>query len=436
MSMNLAEARAEIRQLYDEGAALTKKHGGVLTIDVSADDYKRLETIKAELLGLTEKAGALAAAEGDADFFKRGADEYGTPVEKHVQPTVESKRGPRSIGDAVVRSEQYETSKKSGLLARQQAHLSVPLGPEWSILEAAKSAGLEQKALITSLDPSGGAFVVNDRLAGYTPVVRGELAYLDILPTLTTTSDLVEYVVQNTRVNNAATVAEATATTGATGLKPESDVAFSLVQKPVEQIATWIPMTTRILNDAPMLRSAVDDELLYMLREELEEQCIIGTGTSPQLQGINTLGTIPTAAAGADPIGAIFNAAMQVRLQGGVPATAAVLTAASWAALRLARENTATGSLGGYIMGPPNMPGPMSVFGLDLAVSTVVPTTVAFVGNFTPTTIALVQREGGTIETGWINDQFIRNMLTLRAELRAVQVIRRPKGLFKITGMP
>jgi HK97 family phage major capsid protein len=436
MSMNLAEARAEIRQLYDEGASLTKKHGGVLTIDVSADDYKRLETIKAELLGLTEKAGALAAAEGDADFFAKGAAEYGTPAERHVQPSVESKRGPRSIGEAVVRSEAYDVSLKSGLLARQQAHLSVPLGAEWNILEAAKAAGLQQKALITSNDTSGGAFIVNDRLAGYTPLVRQALGYLDILPTLTTTSDLVEYIVQDTRTNAAAPVAEATATTGVTGLKPESALAFSLAQKPVEQIATWIPMTTRILNDAPMLRSAVDDELLYMLRETLEVQTLTGSGTSPNLQGVTTLGTIPTAAAGADPIGALFNAAMQVQIQGGVPATAAALTAASWQALRLARENAATGSLGGYIMGPPNMPGPMSVFGLDLALSTAMPANTAIVGNFTPTTIALVQREGGTIETGWINDQFVRNMLTLRAELRAVQVIRRPKGLFKITGMP
>jgi HK97 family phage major capsid protein len=436
MSMNLAEARAEIRQLYDEGASLTKKHGGVLTIDVAADDYKRLETIKAELLGLTEKAGALAAAEGDAEMFARGAAEYGTPAERHVQPSVESKRGPRSIGEAVVRSEAYDVSLKSGLLARQQAHLSVPLGAEWNILEAAKAAGLQQKALITSNDTSGGAFIVNDRLAGYTPLVRQALGYLDILPTLTTTSDLVEYIVQDTRTNAAAPVAEATATTGVTGLKPESALAFSLAQKPVEQIATWIPMTTRILNDAPMLRSAVDDELLYMLRETLEVQTLTGSGTSPNLQGVTTLGTIPTAAAGADPIGALFNAAMQVQIQGGVPATAAALTAASWQALRLARENAATGSLGGYIMGPPNMPGPMSVFGLDLALSTAMPANTAIVGNFTPTTIALVQREGGTIETGWINDQFVRNMLTLRAELRAVQVIRRPKGLFKITGMP
>jgi HK97 family phage major capsid protein len=436
MSMNLAEARAEIRQLYDEGASLTKKHGGVLTIDVAADDYKRLETIKAELLGLTEKAGALAAAEGDAEMFARGAAEYGTPAERHVQPSVESKRGPRSIGEAVVRSEAYDVSLKSGLLARQQAHLSVPLGAEWNILEAAKAAGLQQKALITSSDTSGGAFIVNDRLSGYTPLVRQALGYLDILPTLTTTSDLVEYIVQDTRTNAAAPVAEATATTGVTGLKPESALAFSLAQKPVEQIATWIPMTTRILNDAPMLRSAVDDELLYMLRETLEVQTLTGSGTSPNLQGVTTLGTIPTAAAGADPIGALFNAAMQVQIQGGVPATAAALTAASWQALRLARENAATGSLGGYIMGPPNMPGPMSVFGLDLALSTAMPANTAIVGNFTPTTIALVQREGGTIETGWINDQFVRNMLTLRAELRAVQVIRRPKGLFKITGMP
>jgi HK97 family phage major capsid protein len=432
--MSLAECTVEIKSLYDEGLALNKKHGGVLTVDTNADDYGRMESIKAELLGLTTRKAQIEEALGTADFFTKGSAEYSQPVTQHTQPAVIHPG--YSIGDSVIRSSYYDEARKSGALSRQQAHLSVPVDPEWNLLEAVKATGLSQKALITSNDASGGAFVRPDRLSGFTELVRQELQYLDILPTLTTTSDLIEYIVQDTRTNAAAPVLEATATTGTSGLKPESAYAWSLVQKPVEQIAHWVPMTTRILNDAPMLRSAVDDELLYGLREELEEQCVIGTGTTPQLQGINTLATIPTAAAAGDPIGAIFNAAMQNRLQGGVPATAAVLTAASWAAIRLLRENSATGTLGGYMMGPPNMPGPMTVFGLQLALSTAMPATVAFVGNFTPTTIALVQREGGTIETGWINDQFVRNMLTLRAELRAVQIIRRPKGLFKITGMP
>ena len=50
MSMSLLEARSEIKKLYDEGSTLTKKHGGALTIDVNADDFARIETIKAELL--------------------------------------------------------------------------------------------------------------------------------------------------------------------------------------------------------------------------------------------------------------------------------------------------------------------------------------------------------------------------------------------------
>lgn len=434
MTMSIAEGRAEIKKLYDEGVALTKKHGGQLTADVSSDEYNRLVTIKEELLGLTTKIAAVEEAEQTATFFSDGAKEYGQPVTKHRQP--ETKDRPRSIGDVVLRSDEYDTAKKSGALARQQAQLGVPIPADWNLLDAVKQSGRSQKALVTSSDTSGGAFVVPDRLAGWTELARQELGFLDILPTITTTSDLVEYVVQDSRVNNAAPVAEATATTGTSGLKPESALAFSLAQKPVEQIATWIPMTTRILADAPMLRSAVDDELLYMLREELEEQCVAGNGTSPNLQGLNTAPGIQTGAAGTDPIGALFSAAMQVRLVGGVPATGAVLTAASWQALRLMRENSATGTQGGYILGPPNMPGPMSIFGLDLALSTALPATTAFVANFTPTTIALVQREGGTIETGWINDQFIRNLLTLRAELRALLIVRRPKGVFKLTGMP
>ena len=37
---------------------------------------------------------------------------------------------------------------------------------------------------------------------------------------------------------------------------------------------------------------------------------------------------------------------------------------------------------------------------------------------------------------GWINDDFTRNIVRILAELRALLIVRRPQGIFKLTGMP
>jgi HK97 family phage major capsid protein len=127
---------------------------------------------------------------------------------------------------------------------------------------------------------------------------------------------------------------------------------------------------------------------------------------------------------------------MQVRFVGGVPATVAVLNQAGYEAIRLMRENAASGTYGNYLFGPPSQAAPLTIFGLTVALAQSVPANTAFVLNATATTLALVERMGAAILTGWINDQFTRNMLTLLAEGRWLMIYRRPKGIYKLTGMP
>lgn len=439
MSMAIPEARAQLKSLFDDTFAIMAKTGGQLTEQTTNEDRAKVAENKANILGLEAKLQALMDDQADSTWFTKGRETYGAPSEHHQQPPNEQRSAATaSVGSAVLASDDYVAAKRSGQLSLTMPQLHVALPDSVDLVDAAKRArlGMQQKTLLTSNDTSAGGFVINDRLSGVTGLTRGELAFLDLLPTQQTSSDVVEWVSQTLRTNAAAGVSEATAASGATGLKPESALAWAVNTKPVEQIATHVPATTRILNDAGLLRGLIDDELLYMLSETLEAQCVVGNGTPPQLQGINTAAGIQTMAAGTAPIDAIFNASLACRFTGGVTATAAVVGAASLAALRLARENSASGTLGNYLMGPPNMPGPLTVFGLTVAVATALPANVAFVLNMTATTIALIMREGGTIETGYINDQFTRNLVTIRAELRAVLAIRRPLGIVKLTGMP
>ena len=435
MSMTYAEGRSECKRLFDECAEILSKYGGRITDETPNDERKKIDDNLAEINGLEIKLGRIKLADEDSDRIAAGARDYGAPAEPAPQPF--DTRSGLSLGRYVTSRPEYRTAiQPGGALTGQRPFLGISTPAELSIVDLAIRSALSRKALVTSGATSAGAISINDRLPGITAMAQQGTDFLDILPTLQTTSDVVEWVQQTGRTNNAAPVAEATATTGTSGLKPESGVAYAVQNKPVETIATWIPVTTRALADTPMLRSAIDDELLYMIRQVLQAQTITGDGNSPNLLGLNNQPGIQTGAAGTDPIGAIFNAGLAVQVNGGVPATDILLNQTAWASIRLMRENSASGTLGGYVMGSPNQAGPMTIFGMTPTFVPQLPANTAFVLNATATTLALVEREGGTVTMGWANDDFLRNIVRLLAELRALLIVRRPLGIFKLTGMP
>jgi HK97 family phage major capsid protein len=251
-----------------------------------------------------------------------------------------------------------------------------------------------------------------------------------------TSSDTVDWIKQVTRTNNAATVAEATATTGTSGTKPESAINYERVTQAIETIATWIPITTRALADAPQMQDIINGELLIMLGEELEDQVISGDGTSPNLKGLlNSTILTQATAAGTNNLDTLMKMMTKIEVSGKFGATDIVLNPVNWETLRLLRENSATATLGNYLMGPPSLPGPMTIFGIPVVKSQGLTSGTGLVGNFTPITHTLFDRQQSVVRMGYIDDQFVRNMLTLLGELRAAFAVKRPYAFCSVTGL-
>ena len=124
--------------------------------------------------------------------------------------------------------------------------------------------------------------------AGRAHIFQREINVLDLIPRLQTDSDMIEYVREDTFTNNAAMTAEATATTGTTGTKPESVLAFSSQTSPVRTLAHWIPVTNKTLSDAPQIRGIINSRLLLGLTLALETQILNGDGTGENFLGITT----------------------------------------------------------------------------------------------------------------------------------------------------
>lgn len=333
-------------------------------------------------------------------------------------------------GKAFTESAQYKALVESRAFDNSQARL-----PEFGI--PLDYSMLSLKTLVVGNSVSGaGAFVLNDFQPGYVDIRPRPYSFLDIINRVRTSSDTIDWIKQITRTNNAATVAEATATTGTSGLKPESAINYERVTQAVEVIATWLPITTRALADAPQMQDIINGELLIMLNEELEDQIISGDGTSPNLKGLLNQGILTQAtAAGTNNLDTLLYMATKIEVSGKFMATDVLLNPVNWQTLRLLRENAATATLGGYLMGPPSQVGPMTIFGMPVMKVQGLTAGTGIVGNFTPVTHALFDRQQSAIRMGYIDDQFVRNMLTILGELRAAFAVKRPYAFCSVTGL-
>lgn len=279
------------------------------------------------------------------------------------------------------------------------------------------------KALLTSLPQP--ADVRADRLGAVTPAPD----FLSYIPTLPAENNVVR-IVQITATNAAAPTSEATATSGTSGTKPESGLAFPAIEVPVETIPTWIPATRRVLDDGGAdLQNVVDTELGRMLRSVVEANVAGGSGTAPNLHGIATWPGVATiAVGGGTPVGALVAAVAAVRTSSGFDATIIGMEAAAWAALLVA-SGLASGTLGA-----PGVTGAPNVLGVPILPCQGLASGTALVGN--GPSAGLYELEEVTIELGWTGDQFVRNCVTILAETRVASGVTRPSAWKLVTGLP
>jgi HK97 family phage major capsid protein len=297
---------------------------------------------------------------------------------------------------------------------------------------------LDWKALLVGGSASGGgAFVPNDLRPGYVDLRQRELNILDLIPRLQTSSDMIEYVREDTYTNAAAFVAEATgdASTGTYGRKPESTLAYSLQTSPVRTLAHWLPVTNRMLADAPGIRGIINSRLLLGLTLVLEAQIISGDGTGENLTGVLNAGITTFAASTMNNVvDAILRARTMVRTGAKMVPNGVVMNPADFEDIRLLRENIASATLGQYLMGPPSVSGPMTVFGMPVVESENIAAGRLVVGAWDQGA-SIWDREQSAIRVGTVNDQFVRNIQTILAEQRLGFTVWRPAAFVSVSGV-
>ncbi len=281
-------------------------------------------------------------------------------------------------------------------------------------------------ALLTGTsDTSGGAFIVNDRYPTITEYGRRPLTILDVITVLTTDSDAVDFARITGETINASVVAEATASGGSSGVKPESELAAEKVTTLVRTIAHWMAATKRVMSDLPQLRGLIDNFLRYGLDLTLENEIVTGSGSGEHFTGIEVTSGIQTQAWDTDILKTLRVARRKVLTVGRRRPTAYLLHPIDWETIDLLQDNEAR-----YFFGGPMAMGTPRLWGLPVVESEAVTQGYGMVADWS--VCVLWDREDTVISaTDSHTDYFIRNLVAILAELRAAFGVLKPNAIVR-----
>lgn len=419
--MSLATLRKEYTDLIAADADFWKKHDETPDAEISADlktqvkdRNKRIEELESQIVEAQD-------LEEDRKTNETRRRNDRTPATSLATPGTKSSDGPpatQSIGERFIADPEFKRWFQN--VVRDGRVISAKLD---------NSPSVELKTLVTGLSSTqAGALFINQFLGLQDPtgLFARPLTIVDLITTMSVTSDAVDYAIMGTPTNAAATVAEATATSGASGLKPESAIALATGTATVRTIAHWIPVTRRALADAGQIRGMIDAFLRYGLEEELEDQILSGNTVGEDFTGIANTPNIQAQAWDTDILTTTRKARTLVRTVGRATPSAYVMHPTDWQTIDLLKDNEAR-----YYFGGPSAIGNPRLWGLPVVESEACTVGEGYVADWKWAVLWL--RENINILMSDSHDTFFtRNLIAILAEMRAAFGLIRPKAFVEI----
>ena len=253
-------------------------------------------------------------------------------------------------------------------------------------------------------------------------IIPGDFAPVtlrQVIPTISVATNMVNALRENVWTPTAAETAQDTA-------KPESSITFEQYNVAVETVAHFIKVSNQLLADAPAVASYIDTRLRDGLAQRVDSQLLNGSGVAPNLSGLTAAGnfTAFTPASGANLVESINRAKYALWSIGNAP-DAVIVNPADWGEMELTREGSGSGT---YLYGAPGTVAGMSPFGVTIVLSNHMPVGSFLIGAMR-SSATIYQRQGAVVEMGFVNDDFTKNLITIRAEERLGLAVDRPSGI-------
>jgi HK97 family phage major capsid protein len=264
------------------------------------------------------------------------------------------------------------------------------------------------------------SLVIPDRQALVQPPER-QLVVRDLLAPGQTNSNAIEYAVEtdNPLTTGAAVVSEGQ-------LKPTSNITFDLKTTPVRTIAHWMKASRQIMDDVPQLQSYIDHRLRYGLAYVEETELLSGDGTGQHLLGIVPQATAYSAAftpTSAQQIDVIRLAMLQATLA-LYPATGIVLHPTDWAKIELTKD-----SQNRYLVGDPQNQIDKRLWTLPVVATPAMTANQFLTGAFKMACQIFDRQSVEVLISTEDQDNFVRNMISIRCEERLALAVYRPAAL-------
>lgn len=396
----LIDVRDTLQVKRGELAAIFAKYPDM---NIPTETVGEIQQRNDELSKLGAELDGLKAADAIREQNTKALDEDRQPVTRLGTPQAKTDaREPeqKSIGDAFLDSAAFKGWRPG-----------MKNGPETT---------LDRKALLTLT----GYPVQNIRTGRIEPIALNTMHVADLIPQAQTNANAIVYMEETTATNAAATVAEG-------GTKPESTLAFTERTVPVRKIATVLPVTDELMEDAPAMRDYINQRLRLFVQLTEDTQLVTGNGVAPNLTGLLNITGIQTQAKGADPTpDAIYKAMTLINVNAFLDADGVIFHPLDWQDIRLLR--TADGI---YIWGSPSEMGPERIWGLNIAKTIAMTQNTALVGAFQYATQIFRRSEITLAVSSEHSTFFVENKQMLRAEERLALVCYRPAGLVQVTGI-
>ncbi|WP_224275815.1 phage major capsid protein [Streptomyces sp. LS1784] len=247
------------------------------------------------------------------------------------------------------------------------------------------------------------------------------LTILDLIDHGTIGGPSFEYLQITAVTRNAALVPDEILPADAT-TKPTSGLSTNLATAKVYTYADGYTVTNQMLADAPALASYLNGQLSYNISNVIEDKILNGSGTGGNPTGILATSGVQNQAFDTDMVTTIRKAI--TRLENiSAPITAVLVSPSDNEKFDLLKD-----AQGRYYSQGPWGSGPGTIWGRPRVVSQRLPSGTAILGNWK--TVSLMDREGlSVLAFNQHKDYAARNLVYVRAELRAAQAVFKPAEL-------
>jgi HK97 family phage major capsid protein len=411
--MALAEKESRGRT-DDENADIAEIHKAMETLTANKrelEDQVELET------AVNDAVGTIADTEEKGVVLHNGIHSVSIQQEMSPGEVFVNSPGFKSVMASVAETGNLPQGFKTGAIA---------IETKGTLLEGTAGSG-------------AGLIPVPDVVPGVVEKLFQPLSIADLILSGTASVNSIRYIVEGTATSGAAGVAEA-------GLKPQSTLGLSTRDESVKKIATVLKVSSETLEDVSQVSSYINGRLTLFVNIEQERQIVRGAGTNDLVGIMDSTRGINIYAGGT----AAGNKAVQLfKALNGQRGSA--LLEPDWIAvhptdyqdLRLLTDTAGQFFGGGPFQGPygngQNLPASGQIQGPTDYIwnkPVVVTTAVGGAGTAligTRSCAQLFNRAGLTVEaTNSNEDDFLRNLVAIRAERRQALAVYRPTAFTEV----